>query len=101
MREDKNSRVAIEVMGGHNLITINGEVFKYVDVQRHKLSAIYTSGDNYIRIGPPKKIGTDLASLTAFAECAIGYDIARVERREASVPTRAVKTARSCRFNAS
>ena len=23
---DKNSRVAIEVMGGHNLITINGEV---------------------------------------------------------------------------
>ena len=24
--EDKNSRVAVEVMGGHNLITINGEV---------------------------------------------------------------------------
>ena len=25
VKEDKNSRVAIEVMGGHNLITINGE----------------------------------------------------------------------------
>ena len=23
---DKNSRVAVEVMGGHNLITVNGEV---------------------------------------------------------------------------
>ena len=26
LTEDKNSRVAVEVMGGHNLITINGEV---------------------------------------------------------------------------
>ena len=26
LENDKNSRVAIEVMGGHNLITINGEV---------------------------------------------------------------------------
>jgi len=26
LMEDKNSRVAVEVMGGHNLITINGEV---------------------------------------------------------------------------
>lgn len=26
LKDDKNSRVAIEVMGGHNLITINGEV---------------------------------------------------------------------------
>lgn len=26
LAEDKNSRVAVEVMGGHNLITINGEV---------------------------------------------------------------------------
>lgn len=26
LREDKESRVAVEVMGGHNLITINGEV---------------------------------------------------------------------------
>ncbi len=26
LKEDKDSRVAIEVMGGHNLITINGEV---------------------------------------------------------------------------
>jgi len=26
LKEDKNSRVAIEVMGGHNLISINGEV---------------------------------------------------------------------------
>ena len=26
LEEDKNSRVAVEVMGGHNLITVNGEV---------------------------------------------------------------------------
>ena len=26
LAEDKNSRVAVEVMGGHNLVTINGEV---------------------------------------------------------------------------
>ncbi|MFZ3016025.1 MAG: S-adenosylmethionine synthetase N-terminal domain-containing protein, partial [Minisyncoccia bacterium] len=26
LEEDKNSRVAVEVMGGHNLITINGEI---------------------------------------------------------------------------
>ena len=26
LAEDKNSRVAVEVMGGHNLIAINGEV---------------------------------------------------------------------------
>lgn len=26
LKEDKNSRVAVEVMGGHNLITINGEI---------------------------------------------------------------------------
>lgn len=26
VKDDKNSRVAIEVMGGHNLVTINGEV---------------------------------------------------------------------------
>ncbi len=26
LAHDKNSRVAIEVMGGHNLVTINGEV---------------------------------------------------------------------------
>src|SRR3990167_7135433 len=26
LTEDKNSRVAVEVMGGHGLITINGEV---------------------------------------------------------------------------
>lgn len=26
LAEDKNSRVAVEVMGGHNLITVNGEV---------------------------------------------------------------------------
>jgi S-adenosylmethionine synthetase len=26
LAEDKNSRVAVEVMGGHNLITINGEI---------------------------------------------------------------------------
>ena len=26
LKDDKNSRVAVEVMGGHNLITINGEV---------------------------------------------------------------------------
>ena len=26
VKEDKNSRVAIEVMGGHKLIVINGEV---------------------------------------------------------------------------
>ena len=26
LKDDKNSRCAIEVMGGHNLVTINGEV---------------------------------------------------------------------------
>ncbi len=32
LEEDKNSRCAIEVMGGHNLITINGEVTSKVNV---------------------------------------------------------------------
>jgi len=30
LAEDKNSRVAVEVMGGHNLITVNGEVTSQV-----------------------------------------------------------------------
>jgi S-adenosylmethionine synthetase len=37
LKEDKNSRVAIEVMGGHNLITINGEVTSKGEVNIEKI----------------------------------------------------------------
>lgn len=35
--EDKDSRVAVEVMGGHNLITINGEVTSHASPQIEKI----------------------------------------------------------------
>jgi len=37
LEDDKESRVAIEVMGGHELITINGEVTSYAKVDVEKL----------------------------------------------------------------
>lgn len=37
LEQDKESRVAVEVMGGHNLITINGEVTSNVKVDIEKL----------------------------------------------------------------
>ena len=37
LMEDKNSRVAVEVMGGHKLITINGEVTSNTDLDLESL----------------------------------------------------------------
>src|SRR5258708_7131595 len=37
LEQDHNSRVAIEVLGGHNLITINGEVTSKAEVDHEKL----------------------------------------------------------------
>lgn len=37
LKEDKNSRCAIEVMGGHNLVTINGEVASESNIDIEKL----------------------------------------------------------------
>jgi len=37
LENDKNSRVAIEVMGGHNLITINGEVTSKSEIDVEKI----------------------------------------------------------------
>lgn len=37
LAEDKNSRVAVEVMGGHNLITINGEVTSHSSPDLEKI----------------------------------------------------------------
>lgn len=37
LKEDKNSRCAIEVMGGHNLVTINGEVTSNANVDVAKI----------------------------------------------------------------
>jgi S-adenosylmethionine synthetase len=37
LETDKNSRVAIEVMGGHNLITINGEVTSNANIDLQKV----------------------------------------------------------------
>ncbi len=37
LAEDKNSRVAVEVMGGHNLITVNGEVTSHSSPDLEKI----------------------------------------------------------------
>jgi S-adenosylmethionine synthetase len=37
LTEDKNSRVAVEVMGGHNLITINGEITSQANLDLENL----------------------------------------------------------------
>ncbi len=37
LQQDENSRAAVEVMGGHNLITINGEVTSKAEVDHEKL----------------------------------------------------------------
>ncbi len=37
LEQDKNSRVAVEVMGGHRLITINGEITSTAEVDIEKL----------------------------------------------------------------
>jgi len=37
LTEDKNSRVAVEVMGGHNLITVNGEVTSHSSLDLEKI----------------------------------------------------------------
>lgn len=42
-------------------ITIEGRPYTYVDTQRGGLSAIYTSGATFLRIGAPEKISQDLA----------------------------------------
>ena len=46
LEDDKESRVAIEVMGGHKLITINGEVTSYAKVDIEKVVSSIV-GKNY------------------------------------------------------
>src|SRR5258708_5307190 len=46
LKQDKKSRVAVEVMGGHNLITINGEVTSNAEIDHEKLVKDIV-GNNY------------------------------------------------------
>lgn len=45
LKDDKNSRVAVEVMGGHKLITVNGEVTSRVRPDLEKIVKKIVGGD--------------------------------------------------------